>query len=733
MSDPLCFTVLTIEDDGHRIAGKRFRRGRFRADTFNLGTRFQAAEREFSAAMLDAMRNDHLRCLCLGRATNDDPEAWVVRRKGETFVPTPRLWMPVDVDDFPPDELINPIWDGESAALVVVDRLGLRGVRCVWHITSSHGLMIAKREGDEPTLRVGVRLFIRLSSPLDTVAMRRLAKRRWGKDLVDLSIYDPERVLYSCDPKFIGIDDPMRGRARVGEFDGEPLEVDEAAGSDEWRERDDGSERRDEDPTLEAIRAQGLYREDMGDGKHWIVCPWEEEHTTPASRGDTVYYEGGTGGHALAGFKCLHGHCEGRTVRDLRRELGVKERGYAGWVYVHMQKRFWNEVTRRLVDRDVFDSYNARGERAKPHQAFFANASALKVDDMEFAPGRDRVFRRDGLLILNTYVDRRIAPDESISSAPWVDHLAWLVPDERDRERLMDWLAWCYQHPEQKITWAPILYSRAHGVGKTTVFNCLGECIGNLYVSEPTQAELEDKFNDWCYGKLLVKIEELRSGDRFNVAEKLKPVVANPTVSVRRMHETGFRVRNTANVCASTNHMQALPIDPSDRRYMLIQCVEAGRAKREKHMRDFHRWLGEVGYGGIAAWLAERDVSKFVPTSEAPVTKLKQVVAEASKTDLDRAVDLCDVFDEHKVIISSNVAEYLRQNDCQIRENRLGLIAAARGWKGQGTRVLVGHQKVTVWGEPLAVRAFVAKRPSEREKARSDLWSLLNKKVSSDV
>src|SRR5690606_24687936 len=117
---------------------------------------------------------------------------------------------------------------------------------------------------------VGVRLFIKLSSPLDTVAMRRLAKRLWGKDLVDLSVYDPERVLYSCDPQFVRIDDPMRGRGRVGEFDGEPLAIGEATGSDESRERDGDSDERDGDPTLEAIRSEGLYLEDMGDGKHWI-------------------------------------------------------------------------------------------------------------------------------------------------------------------------------------------------------------------------------------------------------------------------------------------------------------------------------------------------------------------------------------------------------------------------------------------------------------------------------
>jgi P4 family phage/plasmid primase-like protien len=41
-----------------------------------------------------------------------------------------------------------------------------------------------------------------------------------------------------------------------------------------------------------------------------VLCPWREEHTSP---GDTAGYKPGSGG-----FQCHHGHCEGRTMNDLR-------------------------------------------------------------------------------------------------------------------------------------------------------------------------------------------------------------------------------------------------------------------------------------------------------------------------------------------------------------------------------------------------------------------------------
>lgn len=229
-----------------------------------------------------------------------------------------------------------------------------------------------------------------------------------------------------------------------------------------------------------------------------------------------------------------------------------------------------------------------------------------------------------------------------------------------------------------------------------------------------------------------MKIEELMSGDKYHVAEKLKPVVANPTVSVRRMHQTGFVIPNFANVCASTNHMQALPIEKGDRRYMLVQCVEAPEEIRRPRMRAFHKWLEEVGYGGIAHWLSERDVSGFVPTMEAPHTKLKELIIEASKTDFEHAVDLCDVFDDQDIISSAMVSEYLIQNDCKMSDKRIGLIAGRRKWKslpGAEGRARIGGKRITFWTRPggtMRLRAFLAKKPGERERIHQNLMAKMS-------
>lgn len=74
-------------------------------------------------------------------------------------------------------------------------------------------------------------------------------------------------------------------------------------------------------PVIEALRAQGLYKAPLGNGKHDISCPWSHEHTGGVDDG-AVYFEP-TEHNPVGGFKCHHGHCAGRHIRALIDRLGI--------------------------------------------------------------------------------------------------------------------------------------------------------------------------------------------------------------------------------------------------------------------------------------------------------------------------------------------------------------------------------------------------------------------------
>ncbi len=80
--------------------------------------------------------------------------------------------------------------------------------------------------------------------------------------------------------------------------------------------------RPEENAVLATLRVHGLYKAPLGDGKHDITCPWVKDHTGEVN-GGTAYFEPDDN-WPIGGFKCLHGHCVGRHVRDLLNFLNVE-------------------------------------------------------------------------------------------------------------------------------------------------------------------------------------------------------------------------------------------------------------------------------------------------------------------------------------------------------------------------------------------------------------------------
>ena len=80
--------------------------------------------------------------------------------------------------------------------------------------------------------------------------------------------------------------------------------------------------RPEENNVLAALRNRGLYKAPLGNGKHDITCPWLTDHTGAVNSG-TAYFEPDDN-WPIGGFKCLHGHCAERHVRELLRFLNIE-------------------------------------------------------------------------------------------------------------------------------------------------------------------------------------------------------------------------------------------------------------------------------------------------------------------------------------------------------------------------------------------------------------------------
>lgn len=82
----------------------------------------------------------------------------------------------------------------------------------------------------------------------------------------------------------------------------------------------------DANEVLNALKNRGMVKGPGGAAGSWdITCPWCDEHTGQVD--DGASYIEPCKDYPMGGFKCFHGHCSERTLKDLINFLGLAKQG----------------------------------------------------------------------------------------------------------------------------------------------------------------------------------------------------------------------------------------------------------------------------------------------------------------------------------------------------------------------------------------------------------------------
>ncbi|MGQ0508666.1 MAG: DUF3987 domain-containing protein, partial [Myxococcaceae bacterium] len=74
---------------------------------------------------------------------------------------------------------------------------------------------------------------------------------------------------------------------------------------------------------LAGFKERDLYIDEHDDGEHRVHCPWKDAHTSESGDRQTLLYEPSESNTWAGGFKCMHGHCTARRIRDVYQFLGI--------------------------------------------------------------------------------------------------------------------------------------------------------------------------------------------------------------------------------------------------------------------------------------------------------------------------------------------------------------------------------------------------------------------------
>lgn len=232
-----------------------------------------------------------------------------------------------------------------------------------------------------------------------------------------------------------------------------------------------------------------------------------------------------------------------------------------------------------------------------------------KVDGTCFRPNLEAgvVIERNDQSFVNTYVPitiRRVVGDPK----PFLNHLAKVLPEPRDREILLAYMAACVQHKGIKFQWAPLLQG-VEGNGKTLFTRCVAEAIGRRYSHFPPATEISEKFNSWLFDTIFVGIEDIYvPHQKQEIFEILKPMITSDYLAKRAMQTDQVMREVVANFIFNSNHKDGLKKTHNDRRICTLFCAQQrvedlkrdGMDPEGDYFPKLYEWLRADGYAIVA-------------------------------------------------------------------------------------------------------------------------------------
>lgn len=216
--------------------------------------------------------------------------------------------------------------------------------------------------------------------------------------------------------------------------------------------------------------------------------------------------------------------------------------------------------------------------------------------------------------------------------AVFLDHMANVVPDETERGYVLDYLAMLVQSLGQKVHYA-LLIRGGQGTGKSWIGRMMTAIIGAPNVVFPSNDEVLSQWTVWTEGSCLAVIEELMARGRLDMANRLKPIITEPTLRIEEKKRSIYTIPNHLNLIAFTNHEDALPLENGDRRWLVISSEM--RPLDEGYYERLFAFLDGDGPAAVKHYLMQRKVV-LNPKGMAPTTSGKQEMRRRSLSEAEQ-------------------------------------------------------------------------------------------------
>lgn len=338
-----------------------------------------------------------------------------------------------------------------------------------------------------------------------------------------------------------------------------------------------------------------------------------------------------------------------------------------GWVFDASQDKFFHTTTKITMSIQGFNAVYSReaitkkdlveGRSTPSNTPADLALNVYKVKEIYgtiYSPGEEKVFSRNGLHVGNLYPEYQVpatpeelSPKDKRAIRIVKAHIEHLLDDPEEQRLFLDWLAYLVQNPGKLLGWAMVLQG-VEGDGKSFWGFLLRAVMGVSNVRMLNAAVLEGAFNGWAHGQCVIVVEEprLQGHNKYEVINKVKPLITNSVIEVHAKGRDPYNVENTTNYYLPTNFRDALPLNENDRRYCVLfsrwQTRDALKAFKDEHpdyYLELYRAIQECA-PALRKWLIDHEISDTFPAGgDAPKTRAHAYMVQASKPEPMKVIE----------------------------------------------------------------------------------------------
>jgi phage/plasmid primase-like uncharacterized protein len=295
-------------------------------------------------------------------------------------------------------------------------------------------------------------------------------------------------------------------------------------------------------------------------------------------------------------------------------------------------KTVWDAEKRTVIAYDAMSL--ARGSDLATRWLEHPMRREIDLDKLVFDPTQ----RADLETHINMFAGFPLKPRRDDAKAQLaINLLASLVSGESNADDVlhwvMCWLAYPLQHPGAKMQTALLFFGEKQGTGKSLFFEGIIKPIYGEYGATGGQHQLDAQYTAWRSQKLFVLFEEILSRqDKYSHFGLVKHMITGRDQMVTQKFKDDRAEANHMNVAMLSNEFQAVPIEPDDRRFEVIEAsnpLDESLRIAIKREIDAGTSLSEAFY----AFLLEYPLGDFNPHTKPIMTASKERMINFGRPD----------------------------------------------------------------------------------------------------